>query len=183
MSPKKKAKAGPKADPTKRKEAPVSKKAGRRQQREEALQAMNTLAAASHVEPVRRCDVARVPNLHADLASVLVDAEQKGQLEAAWQQWLENGGCGSSSTAQPAADTPENASPSEGGRGLGHVAMHEEVVVRDGKYRLCSKAFMLTYNSLTITAQNWEAFLKFLAKLCTTLGCTEWSATLDLTFF
>ena len=171
MAPKVKAKAKAKA------KAIAERKSSRQNARREAMNTLNSLAKTVRVQEVPRDRPDLVPNLCLQLSGAALGG-QLAVLSDARAKWLANGGCplelaqDSNGASNPDSDDVESV-PS------GSVAMHRELPAGGKAFRLHSKAFMLTYNSLSIKGATWDRFVAWSKALAVSLKATERSATLE----
>jgi hypothetical protein len=144
----------PKAKAKKRRPKAAAEPPGkslRRLRRTEAAKALNDVARAVAVPPLSNLNhLERFPEVFAEVLGK-ASAQQAEQLEAARALWEANGGAqvqGLSGTADQEAVQEDN---DEGG----HVEQHRRLQTSGKEFRLQSKAFMLTFNSVDFTADTW----------------------------
>ena len=154
----------------------ASTKTERRAQREEGVRNLNELAAQAGVDPIRtRPAVEEVVGLVRSLQCKL-GPDDMPALQEAVDFWRENGGGGDFPNfvepQEEMVDTPEGES----------VPYHKELVRRSGRaFRLCSKAFMLTFNSLVFanSPELWASFQAWVEEKKHAYKANYWSATME----
>ena len=153
-------------------------KSARRAQRQTAIKTFNMLGAEIGADPlIARPSREAVENLYRRLCENL-PSERTDALRSARKRWCDNGGAG---------DLPENLLLEEADDG-------DEVDVSDAlpnhgcprvtqkkPFRLCARAFMLTFNALAFAsdAAEWRAFHAWVEERKTRFKATYWSATLE----
>ena len=111
-----------------------------------------------------------VQKLLKRLQSRCPDEATAGRLRDAAQRWKENGGFLEGEVTQP------DDSPAVCAAATAPVLRHK---ILEAPYRIRSKAFMLTYNSRSLKAEDWEAFRAFTESTARRLRATAWAACLE----
>ena len=108
------------------------------------------------------------------LESRCQDGNLPARLRAAVEQWQNNGGKLTRDVLPPATDAG-GASQADSDRD-DTVSLLPRHRVLDPGFRLQSKAFMLTYNSVNFTPELWTAFRNHMVKLHRALKSRAWAA-------
>ena len=149
----------------------MSDKTARRLQREQAVKGFNALASEFEEDTLKvRAAGEEVTELYGRLGALMPD-ERRGELEQLQQQWQDNGGLGNF-PAFAAESSPQS----------GPVPSHAHIAAVAGKaFRLHSKAFMLTFNSLVFqeSEEFWNSFQKWVETKAHEFQATYWSATVE----
>lgn len=153
-------------------------KKARRSKRDTAVALFNELAAECGAEPVDyRPSAADLKELFKKLLHDLSD-ESLDKLREARETWCSNGG----------ADLPEIVRPTlaDGSDGTGVVVGHRTLQQAfynnlKGSFRLQSKAFMMTFNSLEFEATEalWTRFVEWVKDRCKKFRAKFWSCTME----
>ena len=162
-------------------------KTDRRGLREGAVRSFNDLAVAVGLEAILvRAGPPVVQKLYKDLCQK-VDAEQLLVLRASGKAWVENGGAELCESALKAAEKRTSGDDAceeervEAGRVPGHTISAQSFYgSAKGAFRLRSRAFMLTYNSLLFTdsPQLWNDFVEFVKQCADLYKASYWSCTM-----
>jgi hypothetical protein len=156
----------------------------RRAARAAAIGALNGLANARSVAPVgSRSGHQVVIELYAQLCQVVAGDEVE-ELSHARSQWCTNGGGDLDESLLPvAASQPaDEARLEEGADGAEPLPFHRSLTVAAKKsFRLCSRAFMLTFNSLAflVSDELWTAFCDWVKAKCVQFHAKYFSATME----
>ena len=162
----------------------MADKYGRRTKREEALATFNELAEAVGLARVGyRATGAEVKQLFGELVDGVTE-DDFPKLRGARDLWCSNGG-----TELPAAirgQKPEDIGldgGNDGGPVAGHRTLQQEFYNKKtkGGFRLQSKAFMMTFNSLAfvVSAEFWMEFLTWVKERAQRYQAKFWSCTME----
>ena len=148
-------------------------KISRRQQRREALAALNTLVEelqmATPPLSIKTLQPGDVERLVQKLEPRCQHGELPVRLRAATEQWHANGGV----LSRTIVSAPDGTGPASAECLVRHKVLQ-------GGYILKSRAFMLTFNKRAWTPSKWEEFLEWVRGLQPTLGFRAWAACLEV---
>ena len=137
----------------------------RQRERRTALALLNELADDVGVRKIRaKSKAVAVEQFVRILEKRCHTDDRHERLRAAVELYTENGGV-FSVPLETAPDIPSYTDMQEDGEcsDIPHVQQHR---VLQAGFRIKSKAFMLTFNSLTITMETWPAFRKWVRQKC-----------------
>ena len=147
--------------------------------REAAVRALNVVARGLGVQQTSSRPPASEVQLLWERVCKVATPEHHEALEAARAGWLEHNGAGAlaGGLLQNVADDSSDFLDS-------HRTLQVSTKGKKKKradFRLCSKAFLLTFNSPTFQAcpALWEELLAWIKDRAATHGATEWSAALE----
>ena len=147
--------------------AHASSQDARRKARDSAVRKFNELAKAAKVEAAGWRPSAEVVQTLFKLLCTKLPAEARPALRVARAEWVDNGGGGElPEHAIPSDEAP--AAPSEEPEHVSTVLEAHRILPQTfyattrKEFRLCSKAFLLTFNNLAFanTPAQWNAFLE-----------------------
>jgi hypothetical protein len=144
---------------------------------------MNGLAQTVGVEAIStRSSATKVRALYETLCTLL-DPPALGNLSLARDEWLKNGG-GGDLHLELLDGTEANAPEDDADTAqllYGHKHMQQSFYGAKQPFRLQSRAFMLTFNSLrfVLCLELWASFLSWIKLKVSEFKASEWSATLE----
>jgi hypothetical protein len=158
-------------------------KDGRRERRRDAVKSFNNLAVASSLDALKiRPAPTELQSLYAKLCKALPQARWE-ELKAARLTWCDNGGAdldlgllpgaGTQDADKATDDCPDGAEP---------LPSHTQLVSLQGRaFRLHSRAFMLTFNSMgfVLSVGLWTSFCAWVVAKAKEFKAKHWSATLE----
>ena len=157
----------------------MTDKTVRRAGRDEAVACFNSLADSCGVEEVGyRPKAAEVQALFGQLLACLSD-DDLDKFREAREKWCSNGGCELPQVTRQRSGEGGN----EDGTLAGHRTLQQEFYkTKKGAFRLQSKAFMMTFNSILFvaSAEFWVEFVDWVKDRCQTFGAKFWSCTMEL---
>ena len=177
----------------------VSSQDTRRAARDAVYRGLNELAKSSGLEDstiALRAKKEEVETLYAKLARA-VDDEGLAELRALREQWLDNGGSGEfpeELLARPQSQSQASQADESAGAGdgtddgapesfvHGHRAVQQSFYAPGrSTFRLKSKAFMLTFNSLSFVPSQtlWAQFVTWVKQKMQEHKATSWSAAME----
>ena len=164
-------------------------KTQRRGVREDVLRSLSELAESLELTPLGyRPQNASIQTLFKEVCAK-VDADQLLSLKLLRDRWLQNGGCellesliGGAEKRTAAAAGSWEQEP-EAGRVPGHHVLTQTFYPRKAAegFRLCARAFMLTYNALAfvLSPKLWGDFQDFVTDRVKVYGATYYSCTIE----
>ena len=162
----------------------------RRSFRDEAIRGLNSIATEVAIDRVSTRAGSDVVQKFFKKLCAQVTADSLDALRAERTKWVNHGGCEldelSLQTAERRLGPPSEEKQQPAGKLPSHSVVAESFYtpgVAAGKsgFRLCARAFMLTYNSLAfvLSPALYQEFEEFVKQRATDHGATYWSATLE----
>ena len=138
---------------------------GRRDSRRAAVRELNGFAEETGARPVsaKTATAKEIEGLVRVLQRRMQTDEQAARLRATVESWVRHGG----SFSVPLENAPDPEAPP--------APLEQHRLLLRG-FRLESKAFMLTFNSLMFILADWVAFRDHIKKLHTDCGAAAWAA-------
>lgn len=157
-------------------------KTERRTAREAAIRELNSVAESVAAEqlPLRATND-DIEKFFRELCKK-ISSDELQQVSDARKKYLDNGGTGSMPADLLAKlETPESTQHDEDGVVPSHKKM-EQSFYGKRPFRLCAKAFMLTFNSLgfLVSEDLWKAFRTWVQERAAKFGAEFWSCTMEL---
>ena len=150
-----------------------------RAERESAIKELNILAEDVGLSSIAiRSVPAAVSKLYKEVCGKIA-AESVGHLLAMRGKYVDHGGGGDLpiELAEKALMSPQMQADTDG-----IVSAHKKLVQGSSTpFRLHSKAFMLTFNSLSFegTQESWDKFVSWVQDRAKTVSATAWSCTME----
>ena len=162
---------------------PAPPKVRRRADRRQAARDISLAASAAGLQPLpRHASAAAVRKLVVEARARLAGRPEADVLEAAWKQWAPRSGDAAHGAAAAAGGEEETASGGAGEEEGGDGDEGQDGVLRlrpAGAFRVRSHAFMLTFNSRSLTQEVWPAFRAWVAERQKSLGARAWAAAIE----